>query len=94
MVLPVVLGVLVGVLALLPMYAGLRVTKRMDAQEGAAGYMTPVLLAIGGSFIVLAFATVVCAVAARSVVAPFVLAEAGTLIVAALGFGIVRAVRK
>lgn len=94
MAIAVILGILAGVLALLPMYAGLRATRRMDAQASAAGYMTPVLLAIGGSFIVLAFATVICVVAARSVVVPFVLAEAGTLVVVALGFGIVRAVRK
>lgn len=94
MALAIGIGVLVGILAFLPMVAGLRVTKRMDAQASAAGYMTPVLLALGGSFIVLVFATVICAVAARPVIVPFVLAEAGALIVIAFVFGIVKALRK
>lgn len=90
----VIVGVLVGLLAFLPMYAGLRVSKRMDASTSAASYLTPVLLAIGGSFVVLVFATAICVIAARAVLVFFALAEAGTLIAAALGYGIARALRK
>lgn len=94
MVLAVIAGIVAGALSLVPMYAGLHSTKRMDAQKSAAGYLTPVLLAVGGSFVILALATVLCVVAARPYVVPFGLAEACTLVVAALGFGIVKALRK
>lgn len=92
--LAIVAGVIAGVIALLPFFAGLRATKRMDAQESAAGYLTPLLIALAGSFIVLVLATLICVLAARAFVAPFVIAEAAALVVGALGFGIVRLVRK
>lgn len=94
MAIAIIAGILAGVLSLVPMYAGIHSTKRMEAQSTAAGYLTPVLLAVGGSFIVLALATVICVVVARPVVVPFALAEACTLVVAALGYGIIKAVRK
>ena len=91
--LAIVLGILVGFLSLLPLYAGIRVVERIGAQQTSAGYLGPVLLAVGGSIIILAFATIICAVMARSYIGPFVLAEAGTLIVATLVFGFVKALR-
>ena len=94
MVLAIILGVLAAALSLVPMYAGLHSTRRMDAQKSAAGYLTPMLLAVGGSFVILALATVLCAVAARPLVVPFALAEAVTLVVAALGYGIIKALSK
>lgn len=94
MAMAIIAGVLAGVVSLVPMYAGIHATKRMDAQSSAAGYLTPVLLAVGGSFIVLALATVICVVAARPYVVPFALAEACTLVVVALGYGIAKAIRK
>ena len=94
MALAIVLGVVCGLLGVLPLYAGTHIVNRMDAQKSAAGYLTPVLLALGGSIIVLAFATVVCVAVARSLALYFVLAEAGAIIVAALVYGFYRALRK
>lgn len=94
MVLAVIAGVLAGAVSLVPMFAGLRLTRRMDAQSSAAGYLTPMLLAVGGSFVFLALATVLCVVIAREYVVPFALSEACTLVVAALGYGVARALRK
>lgn len=94
MAIAIIAGILAGLIGLVPMWAGVRSAKRMDAQQSAAGYLTPVLLAVGGSFVILALATVICVVVARSSVAPFALAEACTLIVAALGYGIAKAIRK
>lgn len=94
MAIAVIAGVFAGALSLLPMWAGMRSARRMDAQSSAAGYLTPVLLAVGGSMVILALATVICAVAFRGVVVPFALAEACTLVVVALGYGIAKAVRK
>lgn len=94
MAIAIIAGILAGLVSLVPMWAGVRSAKRMDAQESAAGYLTPVLLAVGGSFVVLALATVICVVVARSSVVPFALAEACTLVVAALGYGIAKAIRK
>lgn len=94
MLLAIVAGVIAGVVSLVPMAVGSHSVKRMDAQNSAAGYLTPMLLAVGGSFIILLLATVACVVVARPYVAPFALAEAGTLAVAALGYGIAKAIRK
>lgn len=94
MAIAIIAGILAGLLSLVPMWAGVHSAKRMDAQQTAAGYLTPVLLAVGGSFIILALATVICVVVARSSVVPFALAEACTLVVAALGYGIAKAIRK
>ena len=94
MAIAIIAGILAGAISLVPMFAGVRSAKRMDAQNSAAGYLTPVLLAVGGSFIILALATVICVVAARAYVVPFALAEACTLVVAALGYGIAKAIRK
>lgn len=94
MAIAIIAGILVGLMSLVPMWAGVHSAKRMDAQSSAAGYLTPVLLAVGGSFIILALATVICVVVARSSVVPFALTEACTLVVAALGYGIAKAIRK
>lgn len=92
--LAVIAGIVAGAVSLLPMFAGLHATRRMDAQESAAGYLTPMLIALGGSFVILVLATLICVLAARAYVAPFVIAEAAALVVGALGFGMVRIVRK
>ena len=94
MVVAVVLGLLAGLLGGLPLVLGIRVVNGMDAQNSAAGYLTPVLLALGGSLVVLAFATILCVAVAREFALPFVLAEAAALIVAALVFGFAKALRK
>ena len=90
----VIAGILAGIASFLPLYAGLRRARTMDAQSQAAGYLAPLLLPVGGSVVILAVCTVLCVVVARAMALPFVLAEGGTLVVAAIGFGIARAVRK
>lgn len=87
MVLAVCLGLLAGLCACIPLVLGIRVVRTMDASSSAAGYLTPVLLALGGSVVVLAFATMVVMLVAEALAMVFVLAEAGALIVGALAFG-------
>lgn len=94
MAIAVIAGILVGAMSALLLYAGLRYTKRLDAQSSAVGYLTPALASVGGSFIVLAFATLLCVIVARPYVGPFVIAEACTLVVAALGYGVTLVIRK
>lgn len=92
--LAVIAGIIAGAVSLVPLFAGLHATRRMEAQESAAGYLTPMLIALAGSFLILVLATLICVLAARPFVAPFAIAEAATLVIGALGFGIVRIVSK
>lgn len=94
MALTILLGVLSAAIAVCPMYAGLRVSERMDAQRSASGYLTPVLLAVGGSIVILTIATFICMTAARESLLVFTFAESCTLVMAGLGFGTARALHK
>lgn len=94
MVLGVVLGIVVGVVSFLPLLAGLRRVKQMEAQSSAAGYVGPALLSVAASFVILLGAAIVCALVAHDVALPFAIAEIVTLVVGALGYGIARIVRK
>lgn len=93
MALAVIAGVFSGAVCLALMFAGIFMTKRMGAQSSAAGYVTPILVSVGGSLVVLALSTVVCVVVARDYLLPFAVAEACTLVVVALGYGIAKAIR-
>ena len=93
MVLAVVLGILVGACAFLPLIAGMRLARNATPTSNI-GHAGGLLLGVLGSFIILAVGVVVCIVAARPVAVPFVLGEAGALIVAAVVFGVSRMIRR
>ena len=93
MVLAVVLGAASGVLAFLPLYGGLRLTRQVT-ETSNLGHMGALLLGVLVSFLVLAGTAIACIVAARDLAFPFVLAEAIALCVAAIVFGVWKQLRK
>lgn len=89
----IVLGALSGIAGFLPLIFGLRMTKRVTKTSNL-GHMGILLLSVFASFLIL-FATVMaCIVFARELVLSFALAEVLALSVAAIGFGVVKLVRK
>lgn len=93
MVAAILLGILVGVCAFCPLVAGMRLARKATPSSNI-GHAGGLLLGVLGSFIILAVAVIICIAAFRDAALPFVLAEAGALVVAAVVFGIVRIVRR
>jgi len=93
MILAAVLGVVVGACAFLPLIAGMRLARKATPTSNV-GHAGGLLLGVLGSFVILAVGVVVCIVAARPVAVPFVLGEAGALVVAAVAFGVSRMIRR
>lgn len=93
MVLAIVLGVLSGVLGFLPLVAGLVLAKKATSTSNL-GHAGALLLGVLFSFVILVAALFACAGIARDVLLPFALAEIGVLVIAAIGFGVYRLVRK
>ena len=88
MAVAIVLGALAGAAGFAPLFAGLRMTRRVTdtSNLGHAG----VLLSVAVLFVT----AIACALLAREFVLPFVLAEVVALSVAAIGFGVSNLVRK
>jgi len=93
MVLSIVLGLVVGVLGFLPLFAGLKLTKRVTKTSNL-GYLGALLVGMVGSFLVLAVALFACVTLAREVAVPFTWSVAGGLIVSAITYGVVTMARK
>lgn len=93
MVLAIVLGALSGVAGFFPLVGGLRMTKRVTDTSNL-GHMGILLLSLLASFLLLFVTLITCVVVARDLVLPFALAEVLALIVAAIGFGVMKLVRK
>ncbi len=93
MVAAIVLGALSGVLGFLPLFGGLRLARRVT-ETSNLGHMGLLLLSVLASFLILFVTLIVCVVTARDLVLPFALAEVLALIVVAIGFGVVKLVRK
>lgn len=83
----VVLGVVAGVVGFLPMFAGLRLSRRVGSSSVMSQF-TPCLVGVVVSFLVLGGAAAVCVSVARPVSLPFVFAEAVTLCVVAIFYGV------
>jgi len=92
MVLSIVLGLAVGVIGFLPLFAGLKLTKRVTTTSNL-GYLGALLLGLVVSFVLLAAALFACVTLAREVAAPFACSVAGGLIVSAITYGIVTRAR-
>lgn len=93
MVTAIVLGALAGFVGFLPLFFGLRMTRRVTDTSNI-GSMGALLLGVLASFVLLFGTAIVCVMVARDLVLPFVLAEVVVLSVAAIGFGIGKFLRK
>lgn len=89
----VLLGVISGVLAFVPLAVGLHMTKKVT-ETSNFGHMAILMLALIVSFVILFAAAIACINVARDLVLYFVLSEAIALCVVTIGFGISRVVRK
>ena len=89
----IILGFLAGALGFLPLFIGLRMTKKVT-ETSNFGHMAILMLALLISFVILFATAIVCINVARDLVLYFVLSEAIGLCVVTIGFGIARAVRK
>ncbi len=86
MIAAIVLGVVCGILGFLPLYMGLRLARKATPTSNL-GHAGALLLGLLFSFLILAVAAIVCIVAVRDLVLPFVFAEVGGLVVSAVVFG-------
>ena len=93
MVVAALLGVIVGVAAFAPLVVGMRLARNATPTSNI-GHSGGLLLGVLGSFVILAVGVVVCIIVARPVAVPFVLGEAGALVVAAIVFGVSRMIRR
>lgn len=93
MIIAIVLGAISGVLGFLPLYLGLRLARKATPTSNL-GHAGALLLGVLLSFLILVAAFGTCALAARDLVLPFVLAEVAGLVVSAIAFGFGTLVRK
>lgn len=93
MIAAILLGAVLGVLGFLPLYMGFRLARKATSTSNL-GHAGALLLGVLLSFLVLAVAFIVCALVARDLVLPFVLAEVGGLVVSAVAFGFSTLARK
>ena len=89
----IILGLLSGVLGFLPLFVGLRMTKKVT-ETGNFGHMAILMLALLISFALLFACAIACVMLARDLALHFALSEAVGLCLVTIGFGISRVVRK
>lgn len=89
----VLVGIVVGLGAFAPLVAGMNLARNATPTSNL-GHAGALLLGVLGSFAILAVAVVACIVLFRDFVLPFVLAEVGALIVAAIVFGVSKMIRR
>ena len=87
MALAIVLGVLSGFAGFLPLYAGLRLTRR-TVRAGLVGSMGVLLIGLLVSFVLIFMLAIVCIAIDRALGLPFVVAEVIGLSAVAIGYGI------
>ena len=85
MAVAIVLGALSGIVGFLPLFGSLQLAKRATKTSNL-GHMVSFLLLFATAF--------ACILLARDFALPFALAEVLALIVVAIGFGVMRLVRK
>lgn len=89
----IVLGIAIGAGCFVPLVFGMN-KARMATPTSNFGHAGSLLLGVLASFVLLAVAMVVCVKFFRDLTVPFVLAEAGGLIVAAVAFGVSKQLRR
>ena len=93
MLVAILVGVIVGALAFVPLIKGMDLARNATPTSNF-GHAGALLLGVLVSFVILAVAVVLCIVFFRDLVLPFALAEVGALIVAAVAFGVSRMIRR
>ena len=88
----VALGLIVGFGGFSPLIFGMNMARKASPTSNL-GHAGSLLLGVLLSLVILAVATIVCVLAARDMAVPFVLAEAGGLIAAAIVFGVTKQLR-
>ena len=93
MALAICLGVLAGVLGFLPLYGATVAVKHVTSTSNFS-HVTVLVLALVGSFVILAGSVIACAMLNRQDILAFVGAEAAGLVVSAIVFGVHKTLRK
>lgn len=86
MIAAIAVGAISGIIGFLPLYLGLRLARKATPTSNL-GHAGALLLGVLLSFLLLIASFVICALVARDLVLPFVLAEVGGLVVSAVAFG-------
>ena len=89
MVLSIVLGIVVGIIGFLPLFAGFQLTRKATGTS-ALGQAGALMLGVLISFLLLLGALMVCVFFMRDVAVPFTFSVIGALLVSAVAFGIER----
>ena len=92
MAIAIVCGVLSGVIGFLPLFIGLRLTKRV-AIPGNFGQMSILIVCLLVSFGIMFGLAAICIAANKDMAIPFVLSEAIALSVSAIAFGFKKLMR-
>ncbi len=88
MIIAIVVGVVVGFLALIPFCFSTKQAKKIDATAGSFAMLGPFLLTIVVSFAILVVGLALTKMLASSVVAPFAIAEFAAFVLGVIIFGI------
>lgn len=89
----IAIGAVVGAIGFAPLIFGSNQARKASPTSNL-GHAGALLLGVLGSFVVLVVPALICIVMARDLAVPFVLAEAGALVIAATAFGVSRLVRR
>lgn len=89
----IIIGAIVGVGSFAPLVFGAKLARKASPTSNL-GHAGALLLGALISFIILAAAMVICALAFRDLLVPFALAEVAGILVFAVGYGFVKLVRK
>lgn len=87
MIVSIIVGIVVGACAFLPLYAGTRLARKATATS-SIGQAGGLLLGVLGSFLILALGAIICIIANRDFTLPFVLAMALSVVVTTVIYGI------
>lgn len=90
LIIAIIGGLLSGVIGFLPLLIGLRMTKKVTTTSNF-GHMSILIISLVISFIIMFALAMLCVTFARDYALPFVLAEAVSLSVVAIVFGVTRA---
>ena len=90
MVFVVIIGIICGVVSFLPLWASLRVVRRLPENSNFSNVSVCLLTAFA-SMIILFGAALICLAIDRSIVLPFTVGEVAGLLVFAVSFAVSRA---
>ena len=88
MIIAIIVGVIVGIVALIPFYFATKGAKKIDASAGTFAMLGPFLLTIVISFAILVVSLAIGKMLAPSVVAPLAIAEFVAFVLGVIIFAI------